>query len=215
MWSRTFTKKIAKLGFKTFESQACVFNRRKPFTIIVIYVDDGIIIAQDKNIVDDIIKSLSDMLLNSNTTSLSTESSSSSFLFNSRTTSIVSSLPSFKNLWCWIWIMLTSVSTNLTFRLSIILDRPVEVLLSGVIHDKVVLTSKTTGGHFPICWLSIAMILLFILNIWMILTGSEFFHMNFHVTRFWTFFFLVCLLHSSIFATIALSWLLHFHIPLR
>lgn len=52
MWSRTFTKKISKLGFKPLQTQACVFLRNDPFSVLVIYVDDGLVIAKNNEVID-------------------------------------------------------------------------------------------------------------------------------------------------------------------
>lgn len=43
------------------ETQSCVFIRKQPFSIIVIYVDDGLVVAKSQQIVDELLKDLSEL----------------------------------------------------------------------------------------------------------------------------------------------------------
>lgn len=46
------------MGLKSSEYDPCIFYRKEPFTIIAIYVDDGVVFALERKHIDEILQRL-------------------------------------------------------------------------------------------------------------------------------------------------------------
>lgn len=57
-WNNKLTDFLLSLKLQVSEFDRCVFFRKQPFTIIAIYVDDGMIFARDQQVIDELMKQL-------------------------------------------------------------------------------------------------------------------------------------------------------------
>lgn len=57
-WSHKFTSFLLEIGLDTSSENHCVFSRREPLVIVVVYVDDGIIFARRQSDIDKIMTQL-------------------------------------------------------------------------------------------------------------------------------------------------------------
>lgn len=57
-WNKTFTQTMTDLGFKSIKNDRCVFVNKDKSVIIALYVDDGLVIGQDKENLKQILNKL-------------------------------------------------------------------------------------------------------------------------------------------------------------
>lgn len=57
-WNVKFTSFLTKLGLKQNHTDNCIFMQESPLLILAIYVDDAIVVAQEQQVIDSLIKEL-------------------------------------------------------------------------------------------------------------------------------------------------------------